>query len=247
MEIKINVLPTPEAVAAAAAAMIREIAHCSVREKGFFTLALSGGRTPNLLYDLLATEEYAGELPWEQMLFFWGDERYVAPNHRDSNYGAAKARLFNKAPIPPSNVYPMNTAQPEASEAAKLYEQTIRDVFRWRGCSGFDLTLLGMGSDGHTASLFPASPAMSEEKLWVTTAAGPGGQTRMTITIPLINTSETVLFLVTGQEKRNMLTAVMVDRQEGPLKYPAAMAQGRKQTLWLVDQAAYLSVDDNSK
>lgn len=239
MAMKISVFPTPESVAAAAADIIAEAAHSAVREKGYFTIALSGGRTPNLLYDLLATTEYAGVLPWKQMLFFWGDERYVPSSHRDSNYGSAKDRLFSKVPIPAANVHPMTTADQDASQAARLYEQTIRELFRARGCSGFDLTLLGMGTDGHTASLFPVSTALGEEKQWVTTADGPGGQLRLTITIPLINASKAVLFLVTGQEKQSMLTAVMAEHRQGAGKYPAAMVQGREQTLWLVDRAAY--------
>ena len=239
MAMKISVFPTPESVAAAAADIIAETAHSAVREKGYFTIALSGGRTPNLLYDLLATTEYADLLPWEHMLFFWGDERYVPPWHKDSNYQSAHKRLFSRLPIPPDNIYPMATDLPDASQAAKLYARELHAVFRKRGCSGFDLTLLGMGADGHTASLFPGSSAIKEKDKWVTATVGPAGQTRLTITIPFINASETILFLVTGQEKQNMLTDIIADQQQGSVKYPAAMAQGRKQTLWLVDQTAY--------
>ena len=239
MAMKISVLPTPKSVAAVAAAIIAETAHSSVKEKGYFTIALSGGRTPNLLYDLLATTEYADLLPWEHMLFFWGDERYVPPWHKDSNYQSAHKRLFSRLPIPTDNIYPMATDLPDASQAAKLYARELHAVFRKHGCSGFDLTLLGMGTDGHTASLFPGSAALREEEQWVTTAVGPGGQLRLSITLPLINASETILFLVTGAEKRRMLTAVIAEHRQGSVKYPAAMAQGRKQTLWLVDQAAY--------
>lgn len=246
MAIARNVLATPEAVAAAAADIICETACSSVKDKGYFTLVLSGGRTPNLLYDLLATAKYADALPWEQMLFFWGDERYVPPSHKDSNYRSANERLFSKLPIPPANIYPMGVDLPDASQAARLYERELRAIFRERRCSGFDLTLLGMGADGHTASLFPASPALVDKENWVAATAGPGGQLRLTLTIPLINASDTVLFLVTGAEKKAMLTAVMTEIKQGTAEYPAAMVRGRNRTVWLVDQAACPAADNDT-
>ena len=239
MALKIAIYPTPLEVATAAADCIREKAHEAVRRKGYFTLVFSGGRTPNLLYKLLATAPYANTLPWDQIFCFWGDERYVPATHRDSNYGGAMTYLLSQVPIPARNVYPMLTMAPNPAVAAHLYEQSIRQAFGELGCQGFDLALLGMGSDGHTASIFPGSEAVKEQKRWVLPVKGPNGQSRLTLTLPLLNSSQQLLFLVTGEEKCGMLEKVLDDNQKDEASYPAALVQGRSDTLWFVDQEAF--------
>ena len=238
MAIKLDIRPTPADVALAAADLIRREAHKAVREKGCFLLALAGGRTPNLLYEMLAREPFAGTMPWDGMHFFWGDERCVPPTHQDSNAGMAMKHLLSKVPVPARNVYPILGAGLPPRDAAELYEETVRQAFRASGSSGFTMVLLGMGNDGHTASLFPGQPAVAERIKWVAPAQAPSGQDRITITLPLIHASSTVLFMVTGRDKRDMLTAVLADQQAGLDRYPASMARGREQTIWLVDQEA---------
>lgn len=238
MAMTVTVYDHPLAVADAAAKHIRKQAHAAVQQKGCFLLALSGGRTPNVLYSLLADTEYLHTMPWDQILFFWGDERYVSPAHPDSNYGTAMKLLFSRVPVPARNVYPMWTMAPQSSQAAELYEQTLQQVLRETGQLGFDLTILGMGTDGHTASLFPGSPALEEQKHWVAPVTNPAGQARLTLTLPLLNASHDILFLVTGEEKKTMLAAVLDDHATGESSYPASRVKARRNTDWLVDAAA---------
>ena len=238
MAIKLDIRPTPGDVALAAAEMIRREAHKAVTARGCFLLALAGGRTPNLLYEMLAREPFAGTMPWEQTHIFWGDERCVPMAHQDSNSGTAMKHLLSKVPVPARNVYPILGAGLPPREAAELYEETVRQAFCATGSSGFSMVLLGMGHDGHTASLFPGQPAVTERIKWVAPTQAPSGQDRITITLPLIHASATVLFMVTGRDKREMLTAVLADQQAGLDRYPASMARGREQTIWLADQEA---------
>lgn len=238
MAIKLDIRPTPGDVALRAAELIRREAHQAVRERGCFLLALAGGRTPNLLYEMLAREPFAGTMPWEQTHIFWGDERCVPLAHQDSNGGTAMKHFLSKVPVPARNVYPILAAGRPPHKAAEHYEDTVRQIFCATGSLGFSMVLLGMGHDGHTASLFPGQSAVAERVKWVAPAKAPDGQDRITITLPLIHASGTVLFMVTGRDKRDMLTAVLADQQAGLDRYPASMAMGREQTIWLVDQEA---------
>lgn len=237
MEIKIY--EDMKAVSEAAAEYICHTAQNGVGEKGYFTLVLAGGRTPNLLYQRMAEQPYCKQMPWQQTFVFWGDERFVSPAHPDSNYGAAWFQLFSKLGRLADQIYPMPTTLTNSGNAAILYQKTICRVFETLGTKQFDLTLLGMGNDGHTASLFPGSNAVGEERRWVAATESPSGQQRLTLTLPLLNESKHILFLVTGEEKKEMLQKVMEDRQQATMHYPAAMVSGRQKTLWLIDKAAY--------
>ena len=171
----------------AAVQIIIAVARKAITEKGFFSLILAGGSTPRLTYQLLAEPASARQIPWQQCYFFWGDERWLPLSHPDSNFALVHETLFARVNVPTSNIFPMPTEERSPEKAARLYEKRLRDFFQDRmpppskHGSGtddfppFDLVLLGMGPDGHTASLFPGSPHLEEKNKWV---SPPGRSTR---------------------------------------------------------------------
>src|SRR5580765_4243949 len=160
---EIRVLKTPQELFAAAAEEVVRLADQAVAERGRFTLALSGGSTPKALFNLLATNARA-TLPWDRMFFFWSDERHVPPDNPDSNYRMADEAMPSKVPVPAGNVFRIPAENPDAAAAADAYEQTLRKFFQLpEGIPNFDLILLGMGPDGHTASLFPGTAGLHEK------------------------------------------------------------------------------------
>ncbi len=209
--------------------------------EGRRSLCLAGGQTPRDLYQVLATE-YRDTIPWPRLHLFWGDERYVPPDDAQSNYRLVRESLLDRVPIPKENVHPMPTNLPDPNDAAAAYEQTLRERFSppW---PRFDLVLLGMGSDGHTASLFPGSPALAERTRWVATSrASVEPRVRLTLTLPVLNRAALVFFLVAGAEKADTLRRVLAGPSE-PVPYPAAAVRpegGR--VVWWVDQQAARSL-----
>ena len=198
-------------------------------QKGFFTVALSGGSTPKVLYQLLADENepFRAQVPWAKIHFFWSDERHVPPDHPDSNYRMAYEAMLSRVPVPESSIHRVHSENPNADEAARQYEQTLLQL---------DLILLGLGPDGHTASIFPGSEVLHETKRLV---AAPWVEKfnsyRITMTLPLLNSGAVVLFLVSGAEKAGIVKEVL----EGPKKYPAQFVQPTHgQLLWMLDKDA---------
>jgi 6-phosphogluconolactonase len=206
-----------------------------------FTVALAGGETPGYLYALLASSQYAPQVPWERVHVFWGDERHVPPDDPASNYRMAYDALLSRVPIPPENVHRMRAELPAAHEAARTYEDDLRGFFGLQPSAlpRFDLVLLGMGADGHTASLFPRTDILHDREHLV---AAPWVDTlqayRLTLTPRVLNNAAVVVFLVSGERKAATLHAVL----EGPLDpdlLPAQIIAPTNGTLlWLVDQAA---------
>jgi len=199
------------------------------------TVALSGGSTPKSLYSLLATET----LPWKKFQFFFGDERHVPPTDPESNYKMANEALLSKVAIPPQNIFRVPAENPDSEAAALAYEKTIREAFQLKPGKfpRFDLILLGLGPDGHTASLFPGSRALQERnRIFVANPVQKFKTDRLTFTYPVLNNAANVIFLVTGAEK----APVVKDVLENPAStLPAAQvhaADGRM--LWLLDRAA---------
>ena len=241
---EVRILGAPEELHWAAAEEFVGQAGQAVGEKGFFTVALSGGSTPRSLYSLLATGDrtpFRKQLAWDKVHFFWGDERHVPPEHPDSNYRMALESMLSKVPVPPENVHRIKAESPSAGKAADEYEGTLREFFKLSAeeLPRFDLVLLGLGPDGHTASLFPGSEALHESRRLV---LAPWVEKfhayRITLTPPILNNASSVIFLVSGQEKAETVQAIL---QADPLskRYPAQLicpAQGR--LLWLLDQAA---------
>jgi 6-phosphogluconolactonase len=183
-------------------------------------IVLSGGRTPRELYRALATD-FRDEIPWDRVHLFWGDERYVPADDPRSNYRLAREALLDHVPVPQQNVHPMPTGLHDPEDAAEAYAETLRTHFSgpW---PRFDLVLLGLGSDGHTASLFPGSRAVAEKERWVMAVRAPVKPSRrLTLTLPVINRARMVWFLVAGAEKASALRSVLMESPQ-PQRCPAA-------------------------
>lgn len=237
MKPEIFVVPDSEVVAREAAQRLTNLALEAVESRGRFSVALSGGSTPGALYKLLAEDPYRGQIPWQGVHLFWGDERCVPPDDQCSNYWLVSETLIAHVPIPSENVHRVHgELGPEV--AARSYARALRDYFcgpRTR----FDLVLLGLGGDGHTASLFPESDALREkERLAAAVEAHYQDRPahRVTLSLPAINSARQVLFLVTGSAKAGILQAVL----EGPDRgLPAQRIRPTAgQLTWLLDAAA---------
>lgn len=227
------------AVARAAARQFVDWAWQSIAREGSFIVALSGGSTPREMYRLLATPEYRAQVDWPRVQLFWGDERAVPPDHPDSNYGMVRRELLLNVPIPPQNVHRMEAERVNIGRAAHDYEEVLREVLDLdeRGFPRFHLILLGMGPDGHTASIFPGSRIPRQTSRWVSTPmVAKLGARRMTLTLPVLDAAMRVLFMITGAEKADVLQRVLNGNADPP--YPAQLVQPRDGTRYfLLDEA----------
>jgi 6-phosphogluconolactonase len=233
-------LTTPQDLFQAAAEEVIRAATSAIKQGGRFTIALSGGSTPKNLYTLIAANA-STSLPWDQMFFFWGDERHVPPDDGDSNYRMAKESLLSKVAIPPANIFRIPAENPDASAAADAYEQTLRKFFAVAPGEfpRFDLILLGIGPDGHTASLFPETAALQEtSRLVVANWVEKLKTSRITLTLPVLNAARCVAFLVSGTDKAAVLHEVL--EGDAPAeKYPSKLVQPSEgKLIWFVDRAA---------
>jgi 6-phosphogluconolactonase len=229
----IEILPSLPALIDRAYAKTIAVIEAALADRPYCSLVLSGGSTPKPLYESLA----AAELPWERIHLFWGDERYVPATDADSNYGMTRSVWIDRCAIPAANVHPMTMAESPIAAAA-AYEAHLAEFFGLdRAGAGpeFDLMLLGMGDDGHTASLFPHTPALAVTDRWVTVGE-KSGQPRITLTWPVINRSRQILFLVAGANKRPALAQVWAEQGDAQT-YPSRLIQSENLT-WLLDAAA---------
>jgi len=231
------VLPTPADVAEEAARRFVESGRRAIAARDRFSVALSGGSTPVFFHRTLAGVPWREKIPWANVHLFWGDERCVPSDHPDNNFGAAYGDLLAHVPVPESNVHRMR-GEIDPTEGANDYE---RDLIKFFGCgsSRFDLIFLGLGGDGHIASLFPGSPALSEmTRLVVDTLRPEDGSRRLTLTLPALNAARQVIFLVTGGGKADIVSRVLhASATDDGL--PAQRISPRDGTLvWLVDEAA---------
>jgi 6-phosphogluconolactonase len=212
----------------------------AVAQRGRFTIALSGGSTPKNLFNLLATNAKS-VLPWDRTFFFWGDERHVPPTDPDSNYRMADETMLSKIPVAAGNVFPIPAENRDAAAAAEAYEQTVRKFFQLKAGEfpSFDLILLGMGPDGHTASLFPGTAGLEEKsRLVIANWVEKLKTNRLTLTLPVLNAARCVLFLVSGTDKANVLKIVLEEDAPGE-QYPSKLVQpSNGKLIWLVDRAA---------
>jgi 6-phosphogluconolactonase len=215
----------------------------AVRQRGVFTVALSGGSTPRSLYKLLADpgSSFRARVPWASIHFFWSDERHVSPDHPDSNYRMAHEAMLSRVPVLETNVHRVQSENPSAADAAKKYEETLVKVTK-DSLPRLDLILLGLGTDGHTASIFPGSDVLHETKRLVAAPWVEKLKTyRITMTLPLLNNAMSVLFLVSGTEKAEIVKEVL----RGPNRYPAQAVKPTKgQLLWLLDREAASNIEN---
>ena len=229
----VAVLADKSALVERAKEIVVEQMQKTVEAKGRFTLVLAGGSTPKPLYELLAKES----LPWSKIHFFWGDERYVPATDPNSNELMARQALLNEIDIPQDNIHPIKITGESPQEDARRHEAELKEFFNEpEGFPTFDLILLGMGDDGHTASLFPHTEALSVKDSLVT-VGNKDGEPRISFTIPLINQANCVLFLVAGENKRSALQQVFAS-QADETAYPSRQIQPQGNLLWLLDQAA---------
>ncbi len=242
---QVRVYPTRIAAAHAAAAQFVATAEKAMTARGRFTVALAGGNTPRDVYRLLASDEYAPMVDWQHAQVFWGDERVVSLNDPDNNGRMARDTLLNYVPIPVDNIHRIQS-QLAPEEAAQDYDQTLRAYFTARGLQEprFDLVLLGMGAEGHTASLFPHSPILKERKRWVAATFVEEKQTwRITLTPVALNAASKIIFMVVGEEKAQALQQVLSEPKQPDL-YPAQIIDPPQgQVLWITDKPAASLID----
>ncbi len=231
---RIEIQPDPLALARHVAEWMTAAA---LAANGPFRVALSGGSTPKALYGLLASDDFRGRFPWQRVSWYWGDERFVAHDHPDSNYRMAREAMLAKVPVPLDNIHPV-PADGSPEDAALRYQRTLQEAYGAAVLDParplFDITLLGLGPDGHTASLLPGEPVLEERKRWVAAVAHGRPEVRITLTYPVIESSRRVAFLVAGADKASVLRTV----RAGDSQLPAARVRPVGELFWFVDRAA---------
>ena len=238
--IDLDIRDTPQAVAREAANRFVSIVGNAIERQGIARVSLSGGGTPKLVYPLLLEPVRRDAIDWSAVEFFWGDERAVPPDDPESNFGVAYGMLISQLPdVRPDRVHRMQAESPDLDVAALAYETELRLAFGVRGGSppAFDLLWLGMGPDGHTASLFPGSAALDEAERWAVASQAPTGQSRMTLTFPVLDAARETIFIVTGEDKADALARV----RSGDTELPAARVAGSA-VRWIVDAPAAAKV-----
>ncbi|MEM9213561.1 MAG: 6-phosphogluconolactonase [Cyanobacteria bacterium P01_F01_bin.150] len=234
---RIEILSDKAAIVERSRQIVCDIIQDSIATQGRCTMALAGGSTPKPLYEALAKES----IDWSKLHIFWGDERYVAPDHPDSNERMARSAWLNHVSIPANNIHPMPTGMDDPAIAADAYEKELKDFFQVEAdhFPVLDLVLLGMGDDGHTASLFPNTPALEVRDRWVT-VGNKQDSIRITLTIPLLNHAKTTIFLVSGANKNTALQNVLAPSSSSidSKMFPSRFIQPPGNLWWLLDQAA---------
>lgn len=233
---KLLVTPDPPALFEAAAELFLHAATEAIKERALFSVALSGGSTPKALFQLLATDPWRLRVDWRKTHLFWGDERWVPSTDSRSNYHMTNKALLSKVPIPAENIHRVQTDGGEPQEAAAKYESEIRTLLG--SDPQFDLNLLGLGTNGHTASLFPHRPTLeTRDRLVVADYVDEVQMYRITFTVPLINASRNILFLLGGKDKAEVLKEVLRG-PHNPQQLPAQLIEAPRGTLtWLTDEA----------
>jgi 6-phosphogluconolactonase len=230
-----EVLPDPDALARRVADWLLDL---TLSKKNDVAVCLSGGSTPQRLFRLMAAPPYRGSFPWPHLHLFWGDERFVPQTDARSNFRMVHEALLSRVPIPAANVHPIPTEHTDPEAAAEAYESMLKKHY---GADRllparplFDVTLLGLGADGHTASLFPGTSALAERRRWAAPVIGAADEARITLTYPALESSRQVAFLVEGEEKRPIVARLA----KGDADLPAAHLKPVGQLTWFLDQAA---------
>jgi 6-phosphogluconolactonase len=205
---------------------------------GPFAISLAGGSTPRGLYQRLAAPDIAARFPWNRVHWFWGDERFVPPDHNDSNFRMVREALLSRVPVPAENIHPVPTEGITPEQAAASYEATLKSFYGGTTLAAdrplFAVTLLGVGAEGHTASLFPGQPALQEMRRWAVAVIGAKSEARITLTYPALDSSRDLAFVVTGAEKRPAVARA----QAGDAALPAGRIRPVGQLHWFLDSAA---------
>lgn len=230
----VEVLPDSAALIQRSLEVVVDKIQAAIADRGRCTIALSGGNTPKPLYAKIAAQK----LPWDAIHIFWGDERYVPPDHPDSNQKMARQVWLDQVAIPPENIHPMPTGEADPGMAAAKHEAELQALFQTQPGEfpALDIILLGMGDDGHTASLFPHTPALQVRDRLIT-VGNKDGQPRLTFTAPFINHARSVIFVVAGAGKRPALAQVFAPVADADI-YPTRLIQPQGELWWLLDQAA---------
>ncbi|MEM9537923.1 MAG: 6-phosphogluconolactonase [Cyanobacteria bacterium P01_E01_bin.42] len=237
----IEVLADKSAVVERATVLVLEKITAALEERGQCTIALAGGSTPKPLYEAIAAQS----LPWEKIHVFWGDERYVPHDHPDSNCNMARQAWLDRVDFPPGNIHPMPTAADDPAADADRHDGEVREFFGVKAGEfpPFDIILLGMGDDGHTASLFPHTEVLQVGDRLIA-VGNKSGQPRLTFTIPLINAGRCVIFLAAGANKQNALANVLGDSADAN-EYPSRFIQPEGELWWFVDEMAAKTLEVN--
>ncbi|SHE46262.1 6-phosphogluconolactonase [Chryseobacterium takakiae] len=219
-----------------AADVFKNLSEKSIREKGRFTVALSGGSSPKAIFKLLATDEYAERIDWNKIYFFWVDERWVPLNDDKSNARMTFETLLDKVPVPKDHIFPMYKDNILPEEYAREYESYIRNILGNEGV--FDFILLGMGDDGHTASLFPGEEILNEKEKWVSAYyLKPQEMYRITLTAPVINRAENILAVAFGESKKQALNEIL-NGEYNPELYPMQLIEKKENFMFFTDHKA---------
>ena len=239
---EIQIVENGEAVSRIAAEMLTDMVTEKLVSKESFTVALSGGSTPKNMFAILANDAaLCDRMPWDRVHFFWGDERHVPPDHTDSNFRMTNEAMLSRVPVPSDNIHRIQAENPDAGQAAEDYEQELQRFFKLEAgqLPIFDCVFLGMGPDGHTASLFPGTKALHERQRLVVSNWVDKFQTyRITLTTPVLNHADVVIFLVSGEEKAEPLRQVLEGEKQTE-RFPSQLIEPTHgKLLWLVDQAA---------
>jgi 6-phosphogluconolactonase len=235
----VTIFPDGGQLSVAAAEYIVRVAQESIAAHGRFTLALSGGSTPRKLYAMLADEPYRGQIDWALVEIFWSDERCVPADDAESNYHLAQEVMLSKLPIAASQIHRVPADEPDREAASLAYTKEMQRVFGTDGIPQFDLIQLGMGPEGHTASLFPHQASLTEQQRLIMSVTVPKPPPpRLTFTPPLLNAAIHILFLVTGPDKSEAVQAVLEGPKQ-PEEYPAQIVQPSDgEVTWMLDKAA---------
>jgi len=235
-------LSDPEEVGLRAASIFRDLSKIAVASKGRFNVAVSGGSTPLRLYEILGST-LRKDVPWDRTEIFWADERCVPPDHGDSNYKGVQDALLSRIDIPAANIHRIK-GEMSSEEGAREYEEELKRYFTNSGSYAFDLVILGLGEDGHTASLFPESAALAEkERFAINVYVEKLRSWRITLTIPVLNNSSNILFLVTGLRKACILKEILGGSGNSQ-KYPAGLISPvAGEVTWLIDKEASSRLD----
>ncbi len=233
----IHIFNNAEAVSRAAAELVVLAANQAIEARGLFNIALSGGSTPKRLYQHLASDAYKRQIDWQKVHIYFGDERNVPPEHPESNYRMAREAFLDQLPIPEQQIHRMQGEREDLEKAAAEYAELLKALPTHNGLPQFDLILLGMGDDGHTASLFPGTVALNEKSKMVIAQTVPQLNTRrITLSYPLINNARQVMLLVAGESKASRLEEVLVSAPEG--RYPVQGIKPKGILNWLLDRSA---------